>query len=74
MEAKSREELDVAVRVLDRVLRSAYNYWVPHWNKASHNLAFWDQFSWPKVKPKYARGVIDTWWYDKEKAARIAAQ
>ena len=73
MEAKSREEVNVAVRALDRVLRAG-NYWVPHWNKASHNLAFWDRFSWPKVKPKFSRGVIDTWWYDEEKAAKIASQ
>lgn len=69
MEAKSREEVNVAVSALDRVLRAG-NYWVPHWNKASHNLAFWDRYSWPKTKPKYSRGVLDTWWYDKEKAAK----
>lgn len=71
MEAKTRDELNVAVRALDRVLRSG-NYWVPHWNKASHNLAFWDRFSSPELKPKYARGVLDTWWFDEAKAARIA--
>ncbi len=70
MAAKSRQEVDVASRALDRVLRAGY-YWVPHWNKAAHNLAFWDRFSWPKVKPKYARGVLDTWWYDEKKAAKI---
>ena len=73
MEARSREEVNVSVRALDRVLRAG-NYWVPHWNKAAHNLAFWDRFSWPKIKPKYGRGVLDTWWYDKAKAAKIANQ
>ncbi len=73
MEAKSREEVNVSVRALDRVLRAG-NYWVPHWNKAAHNLAFWDRYSWPKIKPKYGRGVVDTWWYDKAKAAKIANQ
>lgn len=71
MEAGSRKELNVAVRALDRVLRAGH-YWVPHWYKASHNLAFWDKFSWPDTKPKYARGVLDTWWFDKAKAARLA--
>jgi len=70
MEAKNRADVDVTVRVLDRVLRAGH-YWVPHWYKASHNLAFWDKFSWPKTKPKYARGVIDTWWYDEAKAAKL---
>ncbi|RMF09671.1 MAG: ABC transporter substrate-binding protein, partial [Alphaproteobacteria bacterium] len=70
--AKSRAELVTATRALDRVLRAGH-YWVPHWYKAAHHLAFWDKFSWPEIKPAYARGVIDTWWYDREKAAKLAA-
>jgi hypothetical protein len=26
----------------------------------------------PATKPKYDRGMINTWWYDKAKAKRIA--
>ena len=70
--AKSREELVTATRAIDRVLRARY-YWVPHWYKAAHNIAHWDKFSRPEVKPKYARGVIETWWYDEAKAAKLAA-
>lgn len=70
MAAKSRPELLAATRAIDRVLRAGH-YWVPHWYKASHNLAFWDKFSRPEVKPKYDAGVIDTWWYDAEKAAKL---
>lgn len=70
MTAKSRSEVTTAARALDRVLR-AQNYWVPHWYKAAHNLAFWNRFSWPAVKPKYARGAPDTWWYDTAKAAAL---
>ena len=73
MEAETRAELVAAVKALDRVLR-AYNYWVPHWYKASHNLAYWDRFSRPAMKPKYARGVLDTWWYDEKKAAALDAR
>jgi len=69
--AKSREEIDVAGRALDRVLR-AEQFWVPNWYKASHWVAHWDKFDRPKIKPKYDRGIIDTWWYDPEKAAKIA--
>lgn len=68
--AKSRDELTTAARALDRVLR-AQNYWVPHWYKASHGIAFWNKFSWPAVKPKYARGAPETWWYDTTKAAAL---
>ena len=70
LQAKSRDELRTAARALDRVLRAGH-YWVPQWYKATHALAFWDRFSRPEIKPKYARGVLDTWWYDAEKAAKL---
>lgn len=70
MAAKSRPELVTAARALDRVLR-AQNYWVPHWYKAAHNLAFWNRFSWPSVKPKFGRGAPETWWYDTAKATAL---
>jgi microcin C transport system substrate-binding protein len=71
IEAKSRDELVTAARALDRVLRAGH-YWVPQWYKAAHNLAFWDRYSWPAVKPKYDEGLIDTWWYDDAKAAKLS--
>lgn len=69
--AETREALTTACRALDRVLRAG-RYWVPHWYKASHWLAFWDLFGFPQTKPRFSRGVPDTWWFDREKAARIA--
>ncbi len=68
--AKTREELVFAARALDRVLRSGY-YWVPHWYKPSHWVAYWDVFGRPPVNPRYARGIPDTWWYDRDKAAKV---
>ncbi len=68
--AKSRAELNVAGRALDRVLR-AEHFWVPNWHKGSHWVAHWDIFGRPAVKPKYDRGIVDTWWYDADRAARI---
>jgi microcin C transport system substrate-binding protein len=73
MAAKSRDEVVAATRAVDRVLRAGH-YWVPHWYKAAHNLAFWDKFSWPAIKPKYDRGALTTWWYDAGKAAKLAAK
>jgi microcin C transport system substrate-binding protein len=70
VEAKSRAELVTAGRALDRVLRAGH-YWVPQWYKAEHNVAFWDEFSRPKVKPRFDEGVIDTWWFDADKAAKL---
>ena len=54
--ASDRESLHAACRALDRVLRAG-RYWVPHWNKASHWIAYWDIFSRPPKKPRYARGI-----------------
>ncbi|MCP4781827.1 MAG: ABC transporter substrate-binding protein, partial [Hyphomicrobium sp.] len=68
--AKTRDELVTATRAVDRVLRTGH-YWVPHWYRASHNLAFWNKFSRPSIKPKYDRGVITTWWFDPAKAAKL---
>lgn len=70
LEANSRDDLVTATRALDRVLRAGH-YWVPHWYKASHHIAHWDKFGRPEVKPKYARGIVDTWWFDAEKAAKL---
>lgn len=68
--AKSRAELITATRAIDRVLRAGH-YWVPHWYKASHNVAYWDKFSRPQTPPKYDPGVLDTWWFDSDKAAAL---
>jgi microcin C transport system substrate-binding protein len=70
VEAKSREELLTATRALDRVLRAGH-YWVPQWYKAAHNIAHWDKFQRPAIKPRYDRGIIDSWWYDADKAAKL---
>jgi microcin C transport system substrate-binding protein len=70
IEVKTRPELVVAVRALDRVLRSGH-YWIPHWYKASHRIAYWDVFGRPASTPRYARGIPETWWYDRDKAAKI---
>jgi microcin C transport system substrate-binding protein len=55
------------------VLRAGH-YWVPHWYKASHTIAYWNKFSRPATKPLYAPGVLDTWWYDSVKAEALAAR
>jgi len=68
--AKTRDELTIACRCIDRVLRAG-RYWVPMWHKPAHWLSYWDMFDRPAVKPKYDRGVPAAWWYDDEKAKRI---
>jgi microcin C transport system substrate-binding protein len=68
--ANTREEMITACRALDRVIRAG-RYWIPHWYKASHWIAYWDVFNRPAAQPRYFRGIPDTWWYDRDKAAKL---
>lgn len=68
--AGSRAELRTAARALDRVLRAGH-YWVPQWYKASHGIAYWDIYERPAQKPRYWRGIIDTWWVNPDKAEQL---
>jgi len=68
--AKTRAELVTACRALDRVIRAG-RYWIPHWYKPSHWIAYWDVFGFPAKRPRYFRGIPETWWYDSAKAAKL---
>jgi microcin C transport system substrate-binding protein len=68
--ANTREELTMACRALDRLVRAG-RYWVPQWYLASYRIAYWDTFAHPATKPRYGRGVPETWWYDPAKAAKL---
>jgi microcin C transport system substrate-binding protein len=70
IQAKSRESLSTTIGALDRALRS-YHFWVPAWYKGAHNMVYWDMFGRPETKPKYARGIFETWWVDADKAAKL---
>ena len=61
VEAKTRDQLTFACRALDRVLRAGH-YWIPQWYKGTHWIAYWDVFARPKEKPRYGRGIPETWW------------
>jgi microcin C transport system substrate-binding protein len=65
--AKTRDDLIAACRALDRLFRAG-RYWIPHWYKASHWIAYWDVFGHPPAQPRYFRGIPDTWWSDLNKA------
>ncbi len=67
--AQTRPALVTACRALDRVIRAG-RYWIPHWYKASHWIAYWDVFGHPAAQPRYFRGIPETWWYDPGRAAK----
>lgn len=68
--ARTRPELIAACRALDRVFRAG-RYWIPHWYKASHWIAYWDVFGFPDAQPRYFRGIPATWWFDPAKAGTL---
>jgi microcin C transport system substrate-binding protein len=68
--AKSRDELNMAARALDRVLRAGH-YWVPMWYRDTSWVAHWDVFSRPENQPKLGVGAPGTWWWDEAKAKTI---
>lgn len=70
--AKTRDDLTVATKALDRVLR-AERFWVPQWFKDAHTVAYFDQYEHPANLPPYALGEMDFWWFNPEKAAALKA-
>ena len=49
---RTAQELTVAMRALDRVLRARMD-WIPSWYSANHRGAFWDMFGFKEPKPDY---------------------
>ena len=70
--ATDRPSLIAATRALDRVLLWGH-YMIPQWYKGAHHLVYWNKFDRPALKPRYARGIIDTWWVDREKDNALKA-
>jgi microcin C transport system substrate-binding protein len=69
--AGNLDDLTVATRALDRVLR-AERFWIPQWQKGVHTVAYYDQFDFKEVPP-LALSPIDNWWYDADKAEALRA-
>ncbi|MCY3879747.1 MAG: extracellular solute-binding protein [Rhodobacteraceae bacterium] len=63
--ASTREELEVAVKALDRALR-ALHIWVPQWYNGSHNVAYRKHYRHPENMPPLRLGELDFWWYEPE--------
>jgi microcin C transport system substrate-binding protein len=68
--ADTRPKMVFACRALDRVIRAG-RYWIPHWYKASHWIAYWDVYGFPTAQPRYFRGIPETWWAEREHAEKL---
>lgn len=56
-------------RALDRVL-TWNHYVIPQWHISMFRVAYWNKFSKPAVRPRYALGT-GTWWIDKNKEKNL---
>ncbi len=72
IEAPDRPSLITACHALDRVLTWSF-YAVPQMYSGTFKFAYWNKFGRPATQPKYALGMLDTWWLDPAKAKLIAA-
>jgi microcin C transport system substrate-binding protein len=70
--SRDRDDLVAATKALDRVLLWNH-YVVPQWTYTKVRTARWDRFGRPAELPRYGQsGFPFVWWYDADKAARIA--
>ena len=70
--AETLDELKVATRALDRVLR-AEGFWIPQWQKGVHTIAYYDMYDYQEPIPPLALSPIDNWWFDAERAEELSA-
>ena len=64
LQARTRAELEVACRALDRVLRHGW-YLVPHFHLATHRVAYSHELGHPETLPTYYAAspwMTRTWW------------
>lgn len=72
LETETREDRDVALMALDRVLRWE-RFMIPVWYNDSTWVAYYDQYEYPDPLPTYALGELDFWWFNADKAAKLKA-
>jgi len=70
--AETAEEEAAAVKALDRALRYEF-IMIPVWYKATHWVAYYDQYEHPENIAPYALGYLDYWWYNAEKGEALRA-
>lgn len=71
--AQTYDDFIAALRAVDRVLLWNF-YWLPGSSKINFSMVYWDKFG----RAEYDRLIwinsyVANWWWDEEKAARVAA-
>ena len=71
--AGDRESLITACKALDRAL--IWNHYVvPMWYIDYERTARWDRFGRPGTLPDFSTGFPTVWWWDEEKAKKVATK
>jgi microcin C transport system substrate-binding protein len=70
--AETAEEEVAAVQALDRALRYEF-FMIPVWYKATHWVAYYDQYEHPADIAPFALGYLDYWWYNADKGDALRA-
>lgn len=71
--AETRDELEIRVRALDRVLR-AMHLRVPYWVRPDTWIAYYDFYRHPDPLPEYGIGSTSIWWADMEAYEAMRAE
>lgn len=72
LDTKSREDEETALMALDRALR--YERVIAHAGYVPETwVSYFDMFERPEELPPYAVGVLDFWWYNKDKHEALIA-
>ena len=71
--AQTYDDFIAALKAVDRVLLWNF-YWLPGSSKINFSMVYWDKFG----RAEYDRLIwinsyVANWWWDEEKAARVAA-
>ena len=70
VDATSLEEMKLAVRAADRIMRFE-RFMIPTWYNDTYWVAYYDMFAHPDELPPYDMGYLDFWWYDADKAQAL---
>ncbi|MGA0540490.1 extracellular solute-binding protein [Neotabrizicola sp. VNH66] len=73
MATKTKDELTVATKAMDRVLR-AQKFRIPQWFNPDNWVAYYDMYEHPDPLPPYALGQTTLWWFNADKAAALKAK
>lgn len=72
VDAETREEMEAAVRAIDRIMRRKL-FIVPTWYNPNYWVAYFDMYRHPDPLPPYSLGQLDFWWHDAEAESALRA-